>query len=188
MNWLDILLGAILVISVIAGFLKGFARTGIGFAALVIGVFSGLWFYPSVGAFLGQYIGSRSIANVLGFFVVFATVLAAGALITLILDRLLKFAHLSWLNRLLGGAFGLVRGIVISMLIVMLLMAFSTKEPPHAVAHSRIAPHVMGSARVLARATPREIREGFDRSYEKIKAIWAEMFDKKPKRPAEQDL
>jgi membrane protein required for colicin V production len=178
-NWLDVLLGLILAVSVIGGLRKGIARTGIGFAAVIAGLLCGLWFYGTAGAFVHTFVSSRALANLLGFLAIFAIILVLGGLIGALLDKLLKFVHLSWLNRLLGGAFGAVRGILICTVVVFVLMAFSAKPPPRSVAHSRIAPYVMGAARVMAYAAPRDVQEGFHRSYEKLRQAWAEMFEKK---------
>lgn len=178
-NWLDVLLGLILVVSVIGGLRKGIARTGIGFAAVIAGVLCGLWFYGTAGAFFRRFVSSPALANLLGFLAIFLTILVLGGLIGALIEKLLKLVHLSWLNRLLGGAFGAVRGVLICTVIVFVLMAFSTKPPPQSVAHSRIAPYVMGAARVMSYAAPHDVRESFHRSYEKLRQIWAEMFEKK---------
>ncbi len=186
-NWLDIVLGLILALSILRGFAKGIARTGIGFAAVILGILCGLWFYGTAGALTQTFISSRPLANLVGFLAIFVMVIVCGGLIGALLEKLLKFAHLSWLNRLLGAAFGAVRGMLICAVAVFVLMAFSAKPPPQSVVHSRLAPYVMAGARVMAYAAPHDVREEFHRSYEKVKQIWAEMFEKKPRKlPAEQ--
>jgi membrane protein required for colicin V production len=187
-NWLDVVLGLILALSVLRGFLKGLARTGIGVAAVVLGLIFGLWFYGTVGSYFRSFVDSRPVANLIGFLTVFALVLALGGLLGVAFDKLLKIIHLSWLNRLLGAGFGLVRGVLVSTVIVFVLMAFSAKPPPHSVAQSRIAPYVVGAARVMAYAAPHDVRESFRGSYDKVKQAWAEIFEKKKKRPATDSI
>lgn len=182
LNWLDVLLGLILALSILRGFFKGLARTGIGVASVIVGLLCGLWFYGIAGGFLRGFIGSRPLANLIGFLIVFTAVIILGGLIGALLEKLLKLVHLSWLNRLLGGAFGAVRGVLVCTVVVFILMAFSSKPPPRAVAHSRIAPYVMGAARVMAYAAPHDVRESFRGSYDKLKQVWAEMFEKKPRK------
>ncbi|HVX67432.1 MAG TPA: CvpA family protein [Bryobacteraceae bacterium] len=188
MNWLDIILGLILLLSVIGGLRKGIARTGIGFAAVILGLFCGLWFYGLAGGFLGAFISSRPLANLVGFLAIFVLVLLLGGVVTALIERLLKLARLSWLNRLVGGAFGAVRGILTCAVVVLVLMVFSTKGPPHAVTHSRIAPYVMGAARIMAHAAPYEVRDAFDRSYAKIRKTWTGLFEKTPRRMEPEPL
>jgi membrane protein required for colicin V production len=181
-NWLDIILGLILLFAIIGGLRKGLARTGIGFAAVIVGLLCGFWLYDSAGRFLGGFIHSRTLANLLGFLAVFLLVLLLGGVVTALVERVLKVVHLSWLNRLAGAIFGAVRGILTCAVLVLILMVFTSKPPPRAVAQSRIAPYVMGAARVMAHAAPREVRDAFDRSYDKLRHVWADLFDRKPRR------
>ncbi len=178
MNWLDIVMGLILLLAVIGGLRKGLARTGIGFAAVIVGLLCALWFYGYAAGFLGTFISSRPLANLVGFLAIFALVLALGGAVSWLAEKFLKFARLSWLNRLLGGAFGAIRGVVTCAVLVLVLTAFCSKPPPHSVASSRLAPYVMGAARVMAYAAPYEVREGFRHSYEKVKQAWAGLFEK----------
>lgn len=182
-NWLDILLGVILVLSVLSGLKDGLARAGIGFAAAIAAIVAAMWFYPNAAFFVRKVIHSAAAANVIGFLLVFAVVIAVGGLVALIVEKIFKIVRLSWLNRLLGGAFGAVRGVLVCGAVVLLFMAFSGKEPPQSVQHSRIAPHVIHATRAMAYAAPREIREGFELSYKKLKEIWADLLKKKPERP-----
>jgi hypothetical protein len=67
-------------------------------------------------------------------------------------------------------------------------MAFSEKPPPSAVAHSRLAPYVVDTARVMAAVAPYDVKEGFRQSYEKVKEVWAETLKKGIRGLAEQEL
>jgi len=177
-NWLDVVLTAIVVLSAAAGLIKGLARTLVGLAACVIGLLCGLWFYGPAGAFLIPYVSSRGIANFIGFFLVFFGTMILGGLLGRVLALLFKWAGLGWLDRLLGAAFGLARGALIAAVIVMALLAFSPAPPPRLVVNSRVAPYVMDAARLMAAAAPREVRDGVRRGYEKVKQVWSDTLKK----------
>ena len=68
---LDLLLGLIVISSVMAGFVAGFARVGIGFCAAIAGMVFGFWFYEIPAAWIHKFIDSQTVSNVLGFLVVF---------------------------------------------------------------------------------------------------------------------
>jgi len=178
-NWLDIVLAIVLIASVAAGLAKGLARTVVGFVACIVGLLCGFWFHGTAGSFLIPYVSSRGIANCIGFFLVFFGAMIAGALLGRLLAMVFKWAGLGWLDRLLGGAFGLVRGALIAAVIVMAMLAFTTTPPPHAVVGSRIAPYVLEAAHVMAAAAPRELRDGVRRGYEKVKQVWSDTLKKK---------
>jgi membrane protein required for colicin V production len=187
-NWLDILLTTVIAASLIGGFVKGFARTAIGLTALLFGVVGGFWFYGTVAAYLREFIDSRRAANIIGFLLILLAFTAAGALLGALVAKLLKLVRLSWLDRGIGGAFGLVRGLLYAALLVLLMMAFSPDRPPQAVADSRIAPYAMDTAGALAAAAPYEVKEGFRRSYKRVREIWAEAMKKGVRRLPRQTI
>jgi membrane protein required for colicin V production len=171
-NWLDILLLIVLGVSFMAGMMKGLARAVIGLAAVIVGLLSGFWFYRQAGSYV-PFVESPQVANVIGFFVIFIAILLLGGLVAKLLEKVFKAVHLSWLNRLLGGAFGLLRGLAASAVLIVAIMAFSAKSPPTPVANSRVAPYVIHGARAVAAAAPYEVREGFRKSYGKLREAWA---------------
>ena len=183
MNWLDWILVFFLVVSIATGFREGFVRMGIGFAALIIGFFTASWFGGMVAGSLLPYTNSKAIAGIAGFLLVFFGVWIAGSLIASLLVRMLKIVGLSWADRLMGGAFGVVRGFVVLVVITIVITAFVPKSLPKAVEHSQLAPYIFSASRVLTAATPYEIREGFDRAYTELSGFWEEAVNlKKTKR------
>jgi len=107
---LDLVLVAIVGGSVVSGFLTGFARAAVGFAATVTGILFGFWFYGIPAAWIRGYVSSPTFSNVAGFLVVFFAFALLGALIGKVLSKLFKWTGLSWLDRIMGAGFGLVRG------------------------------------------------------------------------------
>lgn len=174
MNWIDWLLLLVAGCSVLAGFKAGFARAAVGFIATILGIFCGFWFYGIAAAHVLDYVSSRAVANLIGFFVIFAGVLMLGAMVGHILAKLFKWAGLSWLDRLLGGAFGLVRGAVIAVALVTVLMAFSPSPPPYSVADSKWMPYFASISNILAAMTPREIKDNFRETKEKAEKLWSD--------------
>ena len=173
-NWLDYLLLLIVVASVVGGFWKGFARSGIGLLAALAGLLLGIWFYGVAGAFLQPYASTPAIANFIGFWIVFVLCVVAGALAGKLLAALLKWAGLTWFDRGLGGMFGFLRGLLTAVAVVLLLLAFPRQAPPRAVVESRCAPYLVGAARACAAMAPRELHDAFHTSYEKVKEIWTQ--------------
>ena len=169
------------------GLKKGFARTSIGLISVIVGLLCGLWFYATVAGVLGNHI-SKPLANVFGFLIIFVGVIVLGGLLGALIAKLLKMVHLSWLDRLMGGVFGVLRGALVCAVIVAVMMAFSTKPPPGSVARSRLAPYVMGTARIVVYAAPQEFREGFHRSYAKLRELWEDVTHKKTEQPETDEL
>jgi membrane protein required for colicin V production len=179
MNWLDFVLALILAASVIAGFRRGLSRQIIGLVSGVLALVLGIWFYGTVGFYLLPYASSRTMANAGGFAVIFCGVLLLGAMVSFVVGKFLTVTGLSIVDHLLGAGFGLLRGLVFAVAIIMGVMAFSRADkPPEAIVTSRMAPYVVDAARVVAAMAPHELREGFRRTYAQVKAAWSDALDK----------
>ncbi len=179
MNWLDFVLVLILAASVVAGFRRGLSRQIIGLVSGVLALVLGIWFYGTVGFYLLPYASSRTMANAGGFAVVFCGVLLLGAMVSFVVGRFLNVTGLSVVDHVLGAGFGLLRGLVFAVAIIMGVMAFSRGDnPPAAIVGSRMAPYVVDAARVVAAMAPHELREGFRRTYAQVKAAWSDALDK----------
>jgi membrane protein required for colicin V production len=179
MNWFDWLLISILGVSTFLSFRRGFSREVIGLVSVVAALLAGIWFYGTAGSILLPYMSSRGLANFLGFLLVFGGVILAGGLVSFFVGRFLKITGLSIPDRLLGAVFGLLRGIVIAVALVMGAMAFSPDgHPPAAVVGSQVAPYVVDTARVLTALAPFELKEGFRKTYEAVREAWDHAVDK----------
>jgi membrane protein required for colicin V production len=179
MNWLDIVLLVMLAVSVVTAFRKGFSREVIGLVSVVLALVLGTWFYGMAGAFLLPYVSSPTVAHFAGFFLVFLGVLLLGHLASYVVGRFLRVTGLSVFDHALGAAFGLLRGIVISVALILGIMAFSQGDsPPAAVVNSRIAPYVAYAARAIAAVAPNELREGFRKRYAQAEEAWGRALEK----------
>ena len=179
MNWLDFVLALILIASGVAGLRCGFSRQIIGLISGVLALLLGIWFYGTVGYYLLPYASSRTLANAGGFAVVFCGVLLLGALVSYVAGRFLAVTGLSVFDHLLGAGFGLLRGLVFAIAIIMGVMAFSRGEkPPEAIVQSRLAPYVVDAARAVVSMAPRDLREGFRRTYAQVKTAWNQALEK----------
>jgi membrane protein required for colicin V production len=188
MNWLDLVLAVILLLSVVSGYRKGLIRIGIGLIATVAALVFACWFYGTAGTFLIRYVSSRSTANLLGFLVVFIGVIILGALVGRILAAIFKWVGLSWFDRLLGAAFGAVRGTIVSVALIMVIVAMSPQRPPQAVVDSEIAPYLIEASDAVTAIAPKEFKNGFQQGYEKVKKTWSETFRNSIRKlPSRQD-
>jgi len=173
MNWLDIVLVLIVGLSIMASFRKGLSRELIGLASVFVALVAGTWLYGMAGGWLQPYVSSRAVANFAGFFLVFFGVLVLGAIVSYAVGRALNVTGLSFFDHLLGAGFGLVRGTLIGVALILGIMAFSTGDrPPESVIHSRTAPYVVDAARLFASVAPHELKEGFRKSYAEVKSAW----------------
>ena len=179
MNWLDIVLAVILLASAVSGFRRGLTRQIIGLVAGIAALVLGIWFYGTAGSFLLPYVSSRTIANACGFALVFCGVLLVGAVASFVTGKFLKVTGLSIFDHLLGAGFGLLRGLLFAVAIIMGAMAFAHGDKaPDAIVNSRLAPYVVDAARLCADIAPHELKEGFRKTYAQVKSAWGVALEK----------
>jgi membrane protein required for colicin V production len=121
---------------------------------------------------------SESMARFLGFVTIFVGVQIVGAILGWLMSKFLKTVGLSWLDRLLGAAFGFVKAGLIAIALVLALTAFPFQPVKDSVARSQAAPYVLEIAGVLAAIAPQELKDGFRSGYEEIQKLWKKVPDK----------
>ena len=172
MNWLDFLFLILLVVYAFQGLAQGFSRIAVGLVATIAGLLIASWSYDLPAAWLLPYVSSKAVANVLGFILIFVLLQLLGALAGLLLSKVFKWTGLGWLDRLLGFAFGAVKAVVVGIILVLVLTAFPIKPVPDSVAKSEVAPYLIDAAHALTYLAPRDLRESFRETYDRIRELW----------------
>ena len=153
MNWFDVALAVLIVISVASGIRGGFSRSGFGFLAVVLAFLAAAWLYPT---------------NLKGFLIVFVSLICASGATAFLLGRWFKSVGPKWLDGLLGGVFGLTNALLFSVFAVLALMAFAPRLQKEYVAHSNSAPYAIEAACTVAEIVPDEMKFRVQRSYEEL--------------------
>ena len=127
MNWLDLVLLAILAVAAVKGFMRGFIIEVCSLLGFVLGIWAGVHLNGRVALWLGL----DGDQEVLTFIVVFIVVLLLAHLIGKGLTRVIDIAQLALPNKLAGIAFGVLRSaFVLSVLLNILLAKEASSWPP----------------------------------------------------------
>jgi len=164
-KWLDIVLLIVLGLSFVFGIIKGFVRQIVGLAAVVAGFFIAAYYHPYLARAFGRAFASGRWSNLIAFLLIFFGVLALGSLVGFLLSKLMR-GPLRLIDRVLGGALGLVKGILISGVVVMALLAFPTDT--RALTNSKIAPYCYWLTKGMVQLVPQELKEAFNETYQEI--------------------
>lgn len=166
-NWLDWILAAIVLISVVAAIFKGFVQELISLASVVVGLVVAAIGYSRAALWFDDLTKSHEIALGLGFLALFLGILILGALAGVLARKLIKTAGIQGFDRFLGGIFGLLRGVLVDSILMMAMMAFAIKAD--AVSQSVLAPYVTTGTRVIALAMPGNLKAQFRLGFEKFR-------------------
>jgi membrane protein required for colicin V production len=173
LNWFDLVLALVIVVSAVSGLRTGLARVVIGLLSTVVGFMLGFWCYRIAAAKIYPLVHNTGLANTLGFLAIFVGVAAAGALLAALLSSIFKWVGLSWFNYLLGGAAGLVRGALIVAVMANILVAFAPSPTPAFLQQSFVLPYANQVASVLAQVAPQELKDSFEQQMQNLKQFRA---------------
>ncbi len=134
MNWLDIVIFCILVLLVINGIRKGFILSLATLIALVLGIWAAIHFSGYISNFLNKlFHPSGNWLSILSYVITFILVVICVIIIAKLLEKVVKTVGLGIPNRILGGLFGLAKGIFGVTVLLFIIVHFDPKEKliPH---------------------------------------------------------
>jgi membrane protein required for colicin V production len=130
MTLVDYAVFAILGFSVLLSIIRGLVREVLALAAWAI-AFVVAWFFGSeLATLMPEEIPSLELRLLAGFATVFFLVLLAMSLVAIAASQLVKSAGLSVEDRLFGALFGLARGLLVVMALVLAAGATSLPAEP----------------------------------------------------------
>lgn len=130
MIWIDWVLLAALVVSVLIGILRGFTREVLGLGTWILAIAAALVFGPAAADQLETTISVPSLRIAAGYGLVFFLGLLAGSIVTAIVSRVVRHSPLSGVDRTIGGGFGLLRGVLLAVVMVWLVGMTPARQDP----------------------------------------------------------
>ena len=153
MNWVDVVILAIVAFSGMLGFLRGLVREVFGLIAWVGAAIAAMWFFPQLQAVARRAIENPDIADPVAFGGVFLLVLIVLSLLARTLSRVVLRSALGGLDRTLGLVFGLARGgaVMVAAYILVGMVEPVDRWPPD-VLEARTLPSIyLGAVWVVQR-------------------------------------
>jgi membrane protein required for colicin V production len=124
MNWLDIVIIVVIVLLGIAGLRQGMIRTVFGIAGLIGGIFLAGRYYDELAALL--FPSGATWGNIAAYAIIAIATLVVASVIGWLLAKLVNFAALGWLDRVMG----FILGVVIGGLLCAAILAIVVKYYP----------------------------------------------------------
>ncbi len=167
---LDYLFAFIILVSTGFALTKGLVREIISLVALLAGFFLAAFYYPVTAHWFVEFTKNDSVANLIGFLLIFLGCILVGAIVAFLVNKFVKMAALEWLDRILGALFGFLRGWAVASIIILALIAFPVRE--NLLARSFLAPYLLAGARVAVLMVPQDLKNKFHDEYKKVLEVW----------------
>ena len=129
MSFIDIIVLLVLFASLIFGFFRGFVKELLSLMAWVFAFFVAYYFSSSVAIFL-PFEAEFSIKNVGSFVLIFIFVLIVSSILIKFLSTFIHKIGLGASNIILGGLFGILRGVIVVYLLIFVIEKTSYAEEP----------------------------------------------------------
>ena len=121
LGWVDWSLLVVLMLSVLIGLWRGLVFELLSLAAWVLAWIAATWWGPAVSAWLPVPESAGVLRLAAGYVACFVAVLLLGAVLARLVRLLVSATPLRWIDRLLGGAFGAARGLLLLLAVATLV-------------------------------------------------------------------
>ena len=144
MNLLDLIIIATMIFLVVRGIFRGFFMEVGSLAGVILGVWLANHYQPQMTDYLKTYLPAGIFLPMISFAVIFVVVLVSCNLLGWSLKIIMKKAFFGWADRTLGAGLAVLKGIIITYLVIVLLTFFVPSKTP-LIAQSTLAPMVVTS-------------------------------------------
>lgn len=143
---IDIIIIGLIAFSILVSLWRGFVSEVLSLAGWVIAFFVASSFYPYLSGYLTQvnsvYLqNSEYLRNGIAAAVLFIITLIVCGIINALLSKIIDTTGLSITDRVLGGAFGALRGILIVAAALFFLDTFTSASQTELWKESQLIPH-----------------------------------------------
>jgi membrane protein required for colicin V production len=167
MNPLDWLLAILLAYSVVRAAMRGFFQESFALGGLILGFLFACWFYRDASTHLSGLITSPTLAQFAAFLLILILTMLIASLLGKLLRRTASAIGLGLADRLLGALFGLARGALMGVALLLAVTAFLPAAPW--VVGSKLAPYFLRAAHAVSFVMPSDLKRHLFDGLEPIK-------------------
>jgi len=171
MNSLDIIFLVLIGASIIYSLIRGLVREIFSFLSIVFGFLAASYGAANLGQWLKRWVENETLAQILGFAILFVLVVLAISLLGKLLSRLVKKMDLGWADHAGGAAFGFLKAVLLIAIILLVMTAFL---PPKSkiLSESQVSPIAVNIARGLSFIVPEKLRTLYEEKEKELKKYW----------------
>jgi len=171
MNSFDILVAIIIGFSLIRGICRGLGKELSSIIGVMAGYYAAYSYYPYIAKFLSQWISVVAYSRLIGFLVIFCGIFLIISILGVIIKYLLSISFLGWADRISGGLFGLIKGLLIASVLIIVFTTFLPKNAAF-LKNSIVAPHLSHVSTQMAKIVKKDMKSEFAEKIEGLKKAW----------------
>ena len=160
LTYIDYILLGVLVFSGVISILRGFVREIMAILTWIVALWVAWHFYSLLAALLTNYISKESLRAPAAFLILFVVTMILGGLVNFLIGQLVDKTGLSGTDRILGLAFGLLRGVLVIGILLMIVRFTPLTQMP-VWRESRLVPAFMPVEKWLQDFLPKDMQSNF---------------------------
>ena len=169
MNPFDILVAVIVCFCLIRGIFRGLIKELSSIIGVLAGYYAAYTYYLFIAKYLSQWLSEYS--KLISFLIIFFGVFIIISILGVIIKYLLNISFLGWIDRICGGGFGLIKGLLIVSILFIAFTAFLPKNSS-LIKDSLLAPHLSHISIKMAKIIQKDMKIEFTSRIEGLKKAW----------------
>lgn len=142
-NGADWAIIVVVVLSALISIARGFVREALSLLVWVVAFVVAFFFSERLAPLLGNLVELPSLRYLAAFAILFVCTLIVGSVVNFLVVQLVRMTGLSAVDRLLGMMFGVCRGVLIALLILIFLPKIIPVDQDPWWQQSRLIPRVL---------------------------------------------
>jgi membrane protein required for colicin V production len=183
MNLLDLGIIVILLLIGLRGFYRGLLQEISVIVGLVAGLIIAAQYYLNLARLVSQWVHTPMYSRIISFLVIFVLSYWLIRIAGHLLARFVSFIYLGSLDRVLGGAFGVLKGGVILGFILTVITLMVSKDST-LLQESMATPYLKSMYNQTLRLLPEEFKQQVKERALQFEREWGG--NKKPTKPGEE--
>jgi membrane protein required for colicin V production len=169
LNAVDIAVVVVLLASGVFALMRGFVYEVLAVTGWVAAILAAIWGLPYIRPYVHPYISNQMIGDIAGGFVVFLVVLLLSSMVTHAIARRVRSSAIGSVDRSLGFAFGLARGLFLASLCFLATTKFTEPQIPEILATARTRPLMATGADIILSLLPAQLSGAEQKAEEKAR-------------------
>jgi membrane protein required for colicin V production len=171
MNLFDIILIIILVYCFIRGIFRGLLKEISSLIGVLGGFYAAYTYYKEAGIYLKRWISDPNYINILSFLIIFISIFLIISILGIIIKYILKIVFLGWVDRVFGGVFGIMKGILIGSVLLIVFTAFLSSDSSM-IKNSRLSQYITTISDKMIKVTPKDLKHEYQTKRQDIEKAW----------------
>jgi membrane protein required for colicin V production len=174
MNWLSLVLLAVIALITWRAWRNGFIRELVSLAGVILAVpIAGIFYddmfpkvHPIVGSVIDNPEQSAALAKLISFMAIFVAVIIGGQVVAYLIRGAVTMLNLGIADQLAGGAFGFFKAVLLCQAVLIALVAFPKPDLTGSIDNSKVATGLLDAAPAVLAILPAT----FDRAIDAFKS------------------